>query len=190
MNILAHLCLSGGIHYKMLGNYIGDFVKGRQYLNYLPEIQEGILLHRKIDYVADKHILHKQTRDLFRADFGLYAGIVTDIVFDHVLANQWDNYFQISLEQYATEVYQFLDNNNKYLPPAMQKITPYMIHNNWLVLYRSVAGLERVLNGMSQRTSLPAKATKAIAITIKEKEMLTNVFPELWSDLQNQIKSI
>jgi acyl carrier protein phosphodiesterase len=187
MNILAHLCLSEGIHLKMLGNYIGDFVKGKQYLNYPEEIQKGILLHRKIDFVADKHPLHKQTRDLFRPAYGLYSGIVTDIMYDHILASHWDQFHPQPLEQYAFQVYNFLETNFNYLPTPMKRITPYMIRNNWLVLYRSIQGLEQVLIGMSSRTSLPPKAPEAIRILNEYEDHLTQSFPVLWDELKKEM---
>jgi len=86
MNLLAHLYLSKDINDLMIGNFIGDFVKGNQYLNYSAEIQNGILLHREIDSFSDMHEAHKATRDRFRKGFGLHSGVVVDIVYDHYLA--------------------------------------------------------------------------------------------------------
>ena len=50
MNFLAHIFLSGeGDDLLKLGNFMGDTVRGKQYLNYPKEVQRGILLHRQID---------------------------------------------------------------------------------------------------------------------------------------------
>ncbi|MFT6854749.1 MAG: acyl carrier protein phosphodiesterase, partial [Cyclobacteriaceae bacterium] len=38
MNFLAHLFLSGENHQLRLGNFIGDFVKGKKMNTYSPEI--------------------------------------------------------------------------------------------------------------------------------------------------------
>jgi acyl carrier protein phosphodiesterase len=46
MNHLAHLFLSFGDPKIMVGNFIADSVKGKQFLSFAPEIQHGIILHK------------------------------------------------------------------------------------------------------------------------------------------------
>ena len=51
MNFLAHIFLSGeGDDLLKLGNFMGDTVRGKQYLNYPKEIQQGILLQMPIHF--------------------------------------------------------------------------------------------------------------------------------------------
>ena len=66
MNFLAHSYLSGSDQKILVGNFIGDFVKGKQYENYDDSIQKGIILHREIDYYTDKHEVYLDS------DIGLY----------------------------------------------------------------------------------------------------------------------
>ena len=49
MNFLAHIYLSGDPSPLMIGNFIADYVKGKQKERFSPEIQQGIQLHRKIN---------------------------------------------------------------------------------------------------------------------------------------------
>jgi acyl carrier protein phosphodiesterase len=39
----------------MLANLFGDFVKGSKFNHFSVKIQEGIILHRKIDSFIDQH---------------------------------------------------------------------------------------------------------------------------------------
>ncbi|MFA6403884.1 MAG: ACP phosphodiesterase [Salinivirgaceae bacterium] len=179
MNILAHLYLSKGINKLMLGNYMGDFVKGNQYLNYPEPIQQGILLHRKIDDFTDKHEAHRSSRDRFRKKYGLHSGIVVDIVYDHFLANRWNFIHPTPLEDYASEVYLYISQNQQWLPQRLNEITTHLIKNNWLVLYKSLSGIEKVLKGMAYRTSLPDQVSFAMEIIDNEYTMLQQEFQEL-----------
>jgi acyl carrier protein phosphodiesterase len=61
MNYLAHFYLSGENENILLGNYIGDSVKGKDYLKYPAEIAKGILLHREIDTFTDKNEIFRIT---------------------------------------------------------------------------------------------------------------------------------
>ena len=188
MNILAHLYLSAGINDLMLGNFIGDFVKGNKYLDFPGDIQKGILLHREIDTFTDKHPAHKSSRDRFREQYGLYSGIVVDIVFDHFLAKQWTDFHSSTLDDYAQQVYTYIKLHNKIIPPRLQQITPFIIDNNWLVLYKSLDGIDRVLTGMSKRTSLPPNTPFAMRILEQFYDELNKDFHQIITDLYKMVK--
>lgn len=87
MNFLAHLYLSGSDVEIRLCNFIGDYVKGRKFENYPPKVQLGIKLHRAIDSLTDSHSSTKICNELFKHELGRYSGVVTDVLFDYILAN-------------------------------------------------------------------------------------------------------
>ena len=87
MNYLAHAYLSFSIPEIAVGNLISDFVKGKKKLEYPETIQKGISLHRAIDAFTDAHEITRQAKVFFRPDYGLYSGALTDVVYDHFLAN-------------------------------------------------------------------------------------------------------
>jgi len=66
---------------------ISDFVKGKQKLDYPLAIQQGITLHRAIDSFTDSHAVTRQAKSFFKEAYGLYAGPLVDVVYDHFLAN-------------------------------------------------------------------------------------------------------
>jgi len=172
----------------MIGNFMGDFVKGNNYLKYPIDIRNGLLLHREIDTFTDKHTAHKLSRDRFRAEYGLYSGIVVDIVYDHFLATNWDKFHSDNLETFAQQAYNHLQLNMHHIPSQLQQITPYIIENNWLVMYRSIEGIERVLTGMSKRTSLPPKISFAMKILSNEYEELNLEFNQIFIDLHKMVE--
>lgn len=184
MNLLAHLYLSNGINDTMLGNYIADFVKGKQYLDYPKDIQKGILLHRAIDTFTDNHHLHKQSRNRFRSNYGLFSGVVIDIVYDHFLARNWELYSNEQLSEFATKAYNYISSNETILPERLKQITPHMIRSNWILLYQEISGIERVLAGMSRNTSLPNEVNFAIEVINREYKQLEHEFMHFFSDLK------
>ncbi len=64
MNYLYDIYLSGSNQELSIGNFIRDHVKGKTYMDYLENIQKGILLHWKIHYFTYKHFLFKKNMDL------------------------------------------------------------------------------------------------------------------------------
>lgn len=58
MNYLGHLFLAGKDEHSIVGNYLGDFIKGNlETHNINKEIKPGIHMHRKIDALADQKII-------------------------------------------------------------------------------------------------------------------------------------
>jgi acyl carrier protein phosphodiesterase len=162
MNFLAHLYLSKSNNNILLGNFIADSVKGKDYNNYSPEVKIGILLHRAIDHYTDTHPTVKKSMRRLNERYRHYDGVIIDILYDHFLAKNWASYSEIPLELYAENAYSFLQENIEIFPARVQKLLPFMIEYNWLVGYASLEGIERVLNGMNNRTKGVSQMNLAI----------------------------
>lgn len=152
MNYLAHIYLSDEDDFIKIGNFMADAVKGNYYEQYPLGVQIGIKLHRFIDSFTDSHPVYRQSKHRLHEKFGHYAGVIMDIVYDHFLAKNWKQFSNIELEDYADSFYKLLQNNYDLLTEKTQKSLPYMIDNNWLVAYKSLAGLELILFQMDYRT--------------------------------------
>lgn len=187
MNFLAHSYLSGNDEEVIVGNFMGDFVKGRKYLNYPKNIQRGIILHRKIDAIADKNPEFVQITKLFKPVYDRYATVVTDIVNDYYLAKNWEKYSPISLKAYCFTFYSIITRFYELYPTKLKQLIPFMIFNNWLESYAELPFIKRVLKGMAKRTSLPYKAEEAISCikynNIKMQELSLMGFNRIIKDL-------
>lgn len=163
MNFLAHLYLSGNESKIMVGNFIGDFVKGKNLRSrYEPEIAKGIELHRAIDYFTDLHPIVRQSKNRLRPKYRHYSGIIVDIFYDHFLARNWARYSDVPLPDYAVKVYQLIHQHDAILPEEAKYMLPYMTRGNWLVNYAKLEGIEKALSGMAQRTTYESRMNESI----------------------------
>ena len=183
MNYLAHLYLSGESEKRLVGNFIGDYVKGNKYKNYPNEISEGIILHRQIDSFTDAHDSHRIARDLFRDDFGLYSGIVVDFIYDHFLAKKWTNYSSVTLRTFAKKAHAILLSHFTLLPSRVQGFLPFLIQNKRLESYASVDGIIHSLRIMSNYSTVPKKSEEAKVILTENYQLLDNNFSEFMADM-------
>ena len=152
MNFLAHIYLSGDNDLLKIGNFMADSIRGHSYDDYPTEIRKGILLHRSIDSFTDMHPIYRQSKHRLHEKYGHYSGVIMDIFYDHFLAKNWDNYSDITLEEYAQTFYKLLQDNYDLLTEKAQGMLPYMLGRNWLVSYSSIAGLEMIMFQMDHRT--------------------------------------
>ena len=163
MNFLAHLYLSGDNHKIMLGNFIGDFVKGRNALEQFdPEIIRGIQLHRAIDEFTDSHPIVTVSKNRLRPKYRHYSGVIVDVFYDHFLARNWDTYHPDLLPDFADKAYGVIQSHDPILPKEVKFMMPYMIKGNWLVNYSYTEGIHRALSGMAKRTPYDSKMEQSV----------------------------
>lgn len=135
----------------LLGNFIGDYVKGRSWLDYPKGVQHGILLHRAIDGFTDNHPATRETVSRIRPFAGRYAPPVVDILYDHLLCLQWDTYGPCSFDEFATWTYHHLELRSGEFPGALRRRWPQMLAGRFLHGYLEAAGLEWVLQQFNSR---------------------------------------
>lgn len=151
MNYLAHAYLSFNNPDLLIGNMISDFVKGKKRFNYPIGIQQGIILHRQIDAFTDLHEATKEARSFLKPAVGLYSGAFVDVIYDHFLANDFNEFSDASLKLHASEIYKILSANKHVLPPVFQTILPFMQSQNWLYNYKSISGTKSSFGGVARR---------------------------------------
>lgn len=183
MNYLAHLYLSGEDEDIIVGNFIGDYVKGNKYNKYPDKIRRGILLHRMIDNFTNNHAEFREAKKLLAPEYRLYSGIVIDLFYDHFLAKNWNDYSEISLRKFAGKIHSILLSNFRYLPVRVQGFLPVLIQNRRLESYASQQGIQKSLEIMSRYTSLPDNSEKAAEILRINFEYFENNFASFMRSL-------
>lgn len=189
MNVLAHIYLSGDSDEIIIGNYIGDYVKGRDYLKYPELVKKGIILHRHIDDFTDRHPVVHRSKILFTKKYHKYAGVVIDILYDHYLTKEWDTFSRRPIESITYQFYRAMVNNYDILPPKVQDRFPFFIINNWIESYKTSKGLKHVLSTLSKRTSLPSEAKYAIKTFKKNYYTLGEDFMEFFPQLIEYVEN-
>jgi len=183
MNYLAHIFLSGDNDMVTIGNFIADGIKGKDYKKYSKDLQTGILLHRQIDTYTDSHKTVRQSTKRLHSKYSHYSGVIVDILYDHFLAKNWNNYSNISLENYTENFYDSLEEHYEILPIRIQKMMPYMITDNWLLSYASIEGIARVLNGMNRRIKNISNMNEAVNELEEYYNEFENEFTLFFDDL-------
>lgn len=155
MNYLAHAYLSFGIPEITVGNLISDFVKGRKKLDYPVAIRRGIDLHRAIDTFTDAHEATRRAKSFFRDPYGLYSGPLTDIVYDHFLAND-PGIFPLmdgGLKSFAQMVYRQVESFRGFLPERFARMFHYMQTQDWLSHYGERQAIRNSFGGLARRAA-------------------------------------
>lgn len=147
--------LSGTDHEVLVGNLMGDFVKGAVGDNiYPPRIRLGLMLHRKIDSFAQKNTNFQASRLRLAPRYGLYRGILVDLFYDHFLAQEWHSWSEIPFPDYIAWAKSITEKQLAVMPQPFREFVP-VIFNDLLPSYKSISGTESALNRMSARIKRP-----------------------------------
>lgn len=185
MNYLAHAYLSFGDSGILTGNMISDFVKGKKKYNYPQIIQKGIGLHRQIDEYTDCHPQTAKAKSFFRDPYRLYSGPFVDIVFDHFLARDADQFQEYGgLQHFTSIVYDALGKEWQYFPAAFSYMFPYMKRQDWLWNYQFKEGIRRSFGGLVRRAAYLNESAKAYELFQRHYEELEDCFSAFFPQLK------
>ncbi len=119
----------------MMGNFLGDLIKNKEY-KALPEpIRRGVELHRHIDAFTDSHEVVMSTVDKLESQHHKYSPVVADIYYDYLLFINWETYASESIQDLADWSYEVIRKYKEFIPERHSKKAEMMIKHNWLLGY-------------------------------------------------------
>jgi acyl carrier protein phosphodiesterase len=169
LNFLAHALLAGEHPALIVGGVIGDWIKGPLPGPLPDDLARGVALHRAIDSYAESQPAFRRSRLRISAARRRYAGVLVDVIYDHLLARDWASIHHQPLDEYCAEVYILIRGRLNDLPISSHPALTMMEKENWLTSYARIEGIADVLLRMSRRARQPNPLAKG------EQEFLADV---------------
>jgi acyl carrier protein phosphodiesterase len=185
MNYLAHAYLSFEKPEILVGNMISDFVKGKKRYDFPKGIQLGITLHREIDRFTDEHAALKNAKEIFRPAYRLYCAPLVDVVFDHFLAIDTNEFTEDKLRVFTKETYDILNKHTEFFPEKFKLMFPYMQSQNWLYNYRNPWGIEKSLGGLVRRSKYMTESDTAFRLFTENYQELENCYRAFFPEVKD-----
>lgn len=187
MNFLAHLHIADHCNSHLLGNLLGDFVKGDPSKQYQTNISNGIKLHRFVDRITDQHPIVETCKPHFTGVARRFAPIALDMFWDHCLAKHWGDFHQQPLHRFVHCAHQEVDSQvTEDLPPRFLLLHSKMWSGGWLQSYQDLDNIEFALHRMSKRSPRMANLTTTFTVLDEEYSTFEAKFPLLYQDVLDQ----
>lgn len=190
MNYLAHAYLSFGHADILAGNLFSDYIKGKKQFEYPPPVQYGIRLHRLIDEFTDTHPVTLEAKKVFKPAVGLYAGAFMDVVYDHFLALDQNEFPGGLLDTFAAQTYLTLHDYTDIMPPTFARLFPYMQQYDWLSNYRHTWAIHRSFQGITERAKYLSTSERVFDIFLNEYSFLQNCYSSFFPQLKRNSADI
>lgn len=151
MNYIAHIHLGQASGTSLVGNFLGDFIKGRD-LSYLAQdIRLGVQLHRRIDSYTDTHPDIQLLKEEFPSPIRRMSGVILDVYFDHLLMRNWQTFSDISVEQTFEDFYTQLENWGSPTSKGFIKTRERLLQYRWLIDYKQEQTCHRAYTAIENR---------------------------------------
>ncbi len=188
MNFLAHIALSGENPELIMGNFCGDYMKGKldsEKNKAWPEyFIRGVRLHRFIDNFTDTdQVLRGMIKEV-AVFYGRAAPVAADICFDHFLATNFDKFHDTDLRQFVSAFYRLADKYSFLIPADMHPLAAALVENDWLFKYREWETVERTLVSMSRRYSFLSDLSRPSELFRSNRAGYERYFLEFYPRLQ------
>jgi len=179
----------GGLEPEVLvGNFIGDAVKGNQWKALPARVAHGVLVHRQIDSKADQHPASLSSRAILRPVFGRMSGVALDMLHDHLLARafpQWVDHAG-GLPGFAGEALDILSGQTQHIPPRRQRFLEALRRHDWLVGYGDASEMRRVCAAMDARIPWETELVRLMDEWGRWEADLVWHFEEMFTDLMEE----
>jgi acyl carrier protein phosphodiesterase len=187
VNHLGHIWVARRTGTSVVGGILGDFVKGDPARDWNGELLEGIRLHRRVDRFTDAHPAFRRARDRLRPRLGRWAGVVVDILWDHVLARDWPAFDETPLRAVADGAYAELTASLPILPPRMTRFVAYALQTDVFMAYGTREGIGQVLRGVSGRVRRDNPIAEGADELDRQGDALAADFREFAADLASKL---
>lgn len=157
MNYLAHLFLSQPTPASRVGNLMGDFAKGIDIHDLPDDVRLGLENHRLVDRFTDQHPEVVRLKRLFSDQRRRFAGIMLDLIFDHLLIKHWHRYSEDPFSDEVKRYYADLQAAEALMHPQMLNVISRVISHDWLQGYQTLDGTGYALDRIAGRIRFPNK---------------------------------
>jgi len=187
MNFLGHSYLCIENEHLIAGNLAGDSYKGSlTKINHLPKhIRDGVKFHRFIDNFTDQSNQIKEVAHIFQANgISKVAFIACDILIDHYLAKNWNQYSVCEYEQFIYKIYSEVDDNIQFLETDFLFLYERMKEYGWFFQYRDENRIEIILLQFSNRLPFENDLGKCMKVFLENIKVIESLFKTFLNDIR------
>jgi acyl carrier protein phosphodiesterase len=155
MNFLAHLWLSDQARLPLAGAILDDTLRGALPADMPAPLLQSVQLHRHVDAATDRHPRVRAARAGFVDGHRRYAGILLDVLYDHVLARDWQDYSGEPLQEFALRAARAVAAEARWFEHAGVPVPRTAPFAALLASYRDEGGIELALQRTASRLRKP-----------------------------------
>jgi len=195
MNYLINIYLSQYLESrdKVVGNFIGEFVKSNKYSSLPFSVVEGIFINNRLLAFMKAHPAVIRSRKRINPRFTKYSIDIVQLFYGHLLAKNWsicNKGHENNFEEAINNTYYTLIENFDNVPYKLRKMLPVLISSNGLWNISSIGGLHNFIVDLSSKGFCVANLQNSLQDLMQDYSAFTADFNEFIVDLEKFAESL
>jgi acyl carrier protein phosphodiesterase len=116
------------------------------------QIQDGRILHTKLDIFFDTSPLLAQSRKQLFGFIRHMQNPVLDVLSDYIIGSNWNSLFDGKIEDYVLSIHDIVGTRIPLFPHDHQQLAHALIEENWLLSHQEPTGLYDALTRLAYRS--------------------------------------
>lgn len=191
MNTLCHLALGGGDPEHVLGQFLGDFVKGSvEAAPFSPGVRRGIRAHRRVDAAGDVHEFTRAAKSLLPVRDRRFGGVVLDLLCDWLLHRNWRTVMAVE-QSILLEGYNALLRNPPIpFPPDARRYADLLVEHRLLQAYGDIEEVRDALRRTGRRLKRTVDLSQYLDPLLSREAWLHEAFPGFFADMLRESEAV
>lgn len=195
MNYLINIYLSQYLESreKVVGNFMGEFVKSTKYSSLPFSVVEGIFINNRLLTFMKAHPAVIRSRKRVNPRFTKYSMDIVQLFYGHLLAKNWgicNKGHENNFEEAINNTYYTLIENFDNVPYKLRKMLPALISSNGLWNISSIGGLHNFIVDLSSKGFCVANLQNSLQDLMQDYSAFTADFNEFFVDLEKFAESL
>lgn len=190
MNYLAHCFFAQTDAQSLMGNLLGDFIKGADLKNQPQQVILGLENHKAVDRFTDQHPALQPLKQSLSSERKRFSGIISDVVFDHFLFKHWAQFSNKDIEMFIDHCYSEILSVQNLMHESMRRAMVFMVEDDGLRINRELSGVGQTIDRLSQRIRFKNKLWGAIEEVEANYTSYEDSFLILFPDLKTHIEQL
>lgn len=188
MNWLAHLLLSEPLPDFQVGNLLPDLASPAVFSGLPVGFRRGIACHHRIDAYTDAHPIVRAGWGRFQAPLRRFAGVITDVLYDHFLTRHWSTFSNRPLPEFVGAFHAAWPDVAEPLPAEVCRDLARLRDTQLLTSYARLEGVEGALLRLSHRLRRPVDLAAAMPVIVAGYEEFEADFLAFFPQLQRHLE--
>jgi acyl carrier protein phosphodiesterase len=185
MNTLCHLCLELSESEFIMGQFLGDFSRGRvETLPYSENVKKGIRAHRRVDAAGEMHPFLKKAKALLPERDRRFGGILLDLYGDYLLHCCWEEIMDRTWGEAFSEIDTFLRSPPHSFPAGAARYAEFLVRQDLLEAYRDPQALPEIFDRVGQRFRKPVALSPLLCVLQEQEAQFIQDFPSYFADMK------
>lgn len=186
MNTLAHFAIGYPDPELMLGQFLGDHVKGAvEEAPFSARVRQGIRDHRRIDALSDQHNITRFAKSLLPREQRRMGGVVMDLYGDALLVMTWDQLMDVPFSTFLEEAKRVLASPPEPLPPSATWFVNRITSGQLLECYADADELPELLDRIGSHLRRPQSLSPLLHVFRTNEEEFLRRFPLYFEEIRS-----